>query len=146
MATDDVGANAVTLAAFHGRGDVIDFILDSTEVAETDGAALALLTWPTRKGETPLMAAARGGRADVVRLLARRMAPHAPPGLDGDGGGYWDGGGDARERTAAALAARGGTDGVPQGADRARVRRERAIGGAVHDPAHARRVRGASLA
>ena len=109
VATDDVGANAVTLAAFHGRGDVIDFILDSTEVAETDGAALALLTWPTRKGETPLMAAARGGRADVVRLLARRMAPHAPPGgLDGDGGGYWDGGSDARERTAAALAARGG--------------------------------------
>ena len=89
VATDDVGANAVTLAAFHGRGDVIDAILDSNEVAETDGAELAVLTWPTRKGETPLMAAARGGRADVVRLLARRMAPHAPPGgLDGDGGGY----------------------------------------------------------
>ena len=108
VATDDVGANAVTLAAFHGRGDVIDAILDSNEVAETDGAELALLTWPTRKGETPLMAAARGGRADVVRRLARRMAPHAPPGAsDGDGGGYWDGG-DARERTAAALAAREG--------------------------------------
>ena len=108
VATDDVGANAVTLAAFHGRGDVIDAILDSNEVAETDGAELALLTWPTRKGETPLMAAARGGRADVVRQLARRMAPHAPPGAsDGDDGGYWDGG-DARERTAAALAAREG--------------------------------------
>ena len=108
VATDDVGANAVTLAAFHGRGDVIDAILDSNEVAETDGAELALLTWPTRKGETPLMAAARGGRADVVRQLARRMAPHAPPGAsDVDGGGYWDGG-DARERTAAALAAREG--------------------------------------
>ena len=109
VATDDVGANAVTLAAFHGRGDVIDFVLDSTEVAETDGAALALLTWPTRKGETPLMAAARGGRVDVVRQLARRMAPHAPlGGSNGGDGGYWDGGGDARERTAAALAARGG--------------------------------------
>ena len=108
VATDDVGANAVTLAAFHGRGDVIDAILDSNEVAETDGAELALLTWPTRKGETPLMAAARGGRADVVRRLARRMAPHAPPvASDGDGAGYWDGG-DARERTAAALAAREG--------------------------------------
>ena len=104
VATDDVGANAVTLAAFHGRGDVIDAILDSNEVAETDGAELALLTWPTRKGETPLMAAARGGRADVVRRLARRMAPHAPPGASD---GYWDGG-DARERTAAALAAREG--------------------------------------
>ena len=108
VATDDVGANAVTLAAFHGRGDVIDAILDSNEVAETDGAELALLTWPTRKGETPLMAAARGGRADVVRRLAQRMAPHAPPGAsDGESAGYWDGG-DARERTAAALAAREG--------------------------------------
>ena len=133
VATDDVGTNAVTLAAFHGRGDVIDFVLDSTEVAETDGAALALLTWPTRKGETPLMAAARGGRVDVVRQLARRMAPHAPLGGSNGADGVL---GRRRRRGAHGGGARGarGTDGVPRGADRARVRRERAIRGAVRGP------------
>ena len=106
VATDNVGANAVTLAAFHGRGDIVDAILNSREVAEEDGAALALLTWPTHKGETPVMAAAKAGHVNVVRNLLTRMAPHRPGGVEG----YWDGG-DARDRTAAALAARSGQTG-----------------------------------
>jgi hypothetical protein len=36
------------------------------EVVESDGAVAALLTWPTQRGETPVMAAAKVGRCGLT--------------------------------------------------------------------------------
>ena len=45
------------------------------EVVESDGAVAALLTWPTQRGETPVMAAAKAGHALVVQVGSHTPSP-----------------------------------------------------------------------
>ena len=69
VATDKIGANALTLAACHGRVDTALKLINSKNVAESEGALDALLKWRTNGGETPLMAAAKNGHAEFVTML-----------------------------------------------------------------------------
>lgn len=102
VATDKLGANCLTLAAYHGRVETARAILASRRVRETDGALEALLKWPTVGGETPLMAAAKNGHAAFVTMLLETMRGNThplPP---------YDDGGDPRRVTAMQLACRRG--------------------------------------
>jgi len=81
LASDGVGANCLTLAAFHGRLATVAQILDAREVVDSDGGVAALLTWPTQRGETPVMAAAKAGHALVVQVGPECLLivyPYAP--------------------------------------------------------------------
>jgi ankyrin repeat protein len=102
VATDKVGANCLTLAAYHGRLETARKILASRAVRDSDGASEALLKWPTVGGETPLMAAAKNGHAEFVTFLleAMRGTVHPLP--------PYDDGGDRRRVTAMQLACRRG--------------------------------------
>jgi hypothetical protein len=76
-AVDKVGANVVHLAAHNGRVATIQNVFAHEKVTSSDGAKEALLRWPTNGGETPIMAAAKAGHDDVVRVLIELMSGKA---------------------------------------------------------------------
>ena len=83
---DNAGATAAHVAALRGHVDCLAMLLDGPEGppgGDPGNAIEDLVSAGTRKGETPLMAAAKGGHVEAVRCLLDRRAdlgtPRAPP-------------------------------------------------------------------
>lgn len=103
LATDKIGANALTLAASRGLIDTGLLLIRSKRVTDSEGAIGALLKWPTIGGETPLMAAAKDGHHEFVTMLLKIIRGTECPLLP-----YDDGGDERRTITAMQLACRQG--------------------------------------
>lgn len=103
VAQDKVGATCLTLAAFRGHVAVARLVLDHPSTIASEGATEALLFRRTLNGETPLMAAAKAGRCEMIdELIFRVRGDRFPLKPYDDGAGY------DRRITALQLACRAG--------------------------------------